>query len=214
MKHQTIVYFSRINTYLYIYIYIKSCPVSLVSLIKEAKKRTVYIFSFEFFQPKFKANFIFVSLVISQMLMYDDEWKPTKTYWNLLKQVDKKKKKTTMTSSEISTSDHFYFGIFLALLSSLFIGSSFILKKKGLIKLMQTDGTLRAGWFSRKQNKNSFAIFNWTILGSGGFGYLWEIQWWAGLMTMAFGELCNFAAYGFAPASVVTPLGALSVLVR
>jgi len=50
-----------------------------------------------------------------------------------------------MTSSEISTSDHFYFGIFLALLSSLFIGSSFILKKKGLIKLMQTDGTLRAG---------------------------------------------------------------------
>lgn len=54
-------------------------------------------------------------------------------------------KKTTMTSSEISTFDHFYFGIFLALLSSLFIGSSFILKKKGLIKLMQTDGTLRAG---------------------------------------------------------------------
>jgi len=31
---------------------------------------------------------------------------------------------------------------------------------------------------------------------------------------MAMGELCNFAAYGFAPASVVTRLGALSVLVR
>ena len=31
---------------------------------------------------------------------------------------------------------------------------------------------------------------------------------------MALGEVCNFAAYGFAPASVVTPLGALSVLVR
>jgi len=31
---------------------------------------------------------------------------------------------------------------------------------------------------------------------------------------MGIGELCNFAAYGFAPASVVTPLGALSVLVR
>jgi drug/metabolite transporter (DMT)-like permease len=31
---------------------------------------------------------------------------------------------------------------------------------------------------------------------------------------MGLGELCNFAAYGFAPASVVTPLGALSVLVR
>jgi hypothetical protein len=31
---------------------------------------------------------------------------------------------------------------------------------------------------------------------------------------MAIGELCNFAAYGFAPASVVTPLGALSILFR
>lgn len=48
----------------------------------------------------------------------------------------------------------------------------------------------------------------------GGFGYLREIQWWSGLVIMALGELCNFAAYGFAPASVVTPLGALSVLVR
>lgn len=43
---------------------------------------------------------------------------------------------------------------------------------------------------------------------------MYEIQWWAGLATMGLGELCNFTAYGFAPASVVTPLGALSVLVR
>lgn len=55
---------------------------------------------------------------------------------------------------------------------------------------------------------------NFHNLGSGGFGYLREFQWWAGLITMGLGELCNFAAYGFAPASVVTPLGALSVLVR
>lgn len=51
-------------------------------------------------------------------------------------------------------------------------------------------------------------------LGSGGYGYLREFQWWTGLATMGLGELCNFTAYGFAPASVVTPLGALSVLVR
>jgi len=60
-------------------------------------------------------------------------------------------------------------------------------------------------------------IFVWKIticIGSGGFGYLYEIQWWAGLATMGIGEVCNFAAYGFAPASVVTPLGALSILVR
>lgn len=28
------------------------------------------------------------------------------------------------------------------------------------------------------------------------------------------GEVCNFAAYMFAPATLVTPLGALSVLIR
>lgn len=30
---------------------------------------------------------------------------------------------------------------------------------------------------------------------------------------MGVGELCNFAAYGFVPATLVTPLGALSVLI-
>ncbi|CAF1238421.1 unnamed protein product [Rotaria magnacalcarata] len=102
---------------------------------------------------------------------------------------------TTISSVSLHSvnSRQFIFGISLALLSSLFIGSSFILKKKGLLNLINSNGSIRAG--------------------SGGFGYLYEIQWWAGLATMGLGELCNFAAYGFAPASVVTPLGALSVLV-
>ncbi|UJR13423.1 hypothetical protein I4U23_000438 [Adineta vaga] len=101
-----------------------------------------------------------------------------------------------ISSSTINTStntNQFRIGVCLALASSLFIGTSFILKKKGLLKLTVYNGAIRAG--------------------SGGFGYLREIQWWIGLITMGLGEVCNFAAYGFAPASVVTPLGALSVLV-
>lgn len=86
------------------------------------------------------------------------------------------------------TSRDFYVGLSLAVSSSLFIGTSFILKKKGLLKL-----SVRAG--------------------SGGFGYLKEWMWWAGLALMAVGEGANFAAYAFAPATLVTPLGALSVLV-
>lgn len=82
----------------------------------------------------------------------------------------------------------FYIGLFLAISSSLFIGSSFIIKKKGLLKL-----NIRAG--------------------SGGFGYLKEWMWWAGLLLMGVGEAANFVAYAFAPATLVTPLGALSVLV-
>ena len=50
--------------------------------------------------------------------------------------------------------------------------------------------------------------------GAGGFGYLREPIWWAGLLTMVVGEIANFAAYAFAPAILVTPLGALSIIIR
>lgn len=104
-----------------------------------------------------------------------------------------KSKSIQSESDHMRISNDFFIGVGLAVSSSLFIGSSFILKKKGLLQLTNYHGSVRAA--------------------SGGFGYLKEVQWWAGLITMGLGELCNFAAYGFAPASVVTPLGALSVLV-
>lgn len=40
-----------------------------------------------------------------------------------------------------------------------------------------------------------------------------EPIWWAGLLSMVIGELANFAAYAFAPAALVTPLGALSIII-
>uniref|UniRef100_UPI00358DFA69 magnesium transporter NIPA2-like n=1 Tax=Myxine glutinosa TaxID=7769 RepID=UPI00358DFA69 len=87
---------------------------------------------------------------------------------------------------------NFYIGLSLAVSSSLFIGGSYILKKKGLLKLAR-HGSTRAG--------------------QGGHAYLKEWLWWAGLLTMGAGEGANFAAYTFVPATLVTPLGALSVLV-
>ncbi|XP_050983995.1 magnesium transporter NIPA2 [Labeo rohita] len=86
----------------------------------------------------------------------------------------------------------FYIGLALAVSSTIFIGGSFILKKKGLLRLA---------------NKGS------TRAGQGGYAYLKEWLWWAGLISMGIGEIANFAAYAFAPATLVTPLGALSVLV-
>ena len=87
----------------------------------------------------------------------------------------------------------FYIGLALAISSSAFIGTSFIVRKKGLLRVSRTSSS-RAG--------------------SGGYAYLKEWLWWAGLITMGVGEAANFAAYGFAPAILVTPLGALSVIVR
>lgn len=54
----------------------------------------------------------------------------------------------------------FLIGVFLAILSTFFIGISFILKKVGLIRL--SNRGLRAG--------------------RGGFGYLTDWVWWLGLI--------------------------------
>ncbi|CAI4230550.1 unnamed protein product [Auanema sp. JU1783] len=99
----------------------------------------------------------------------------------------------TLTEEDKSFFTDFYIGLILAVSSSIFIGTSFIIKKKALLKLANGDISQRAS--------------------EGGFGYLKEWLWWMGVITMGVGELCNFAAYGFAPASLVTPLGALSVIV-
>ncbi|QCD88720.1 Magnesium transporter NIPA [Vigna unguiculata] len=82
-------------------------------------------------------------------------------------------------------------GLILAMSSSAFIGSSFILKKKGLKR----------------------AAARGTRAGVGGYTYLLEPLWWAGMVTMIIGEIANFVAYIYAPAVLVTPLGALSIIV-
>ena len=45
---------------------------------------------------------------------------------------------------------------------------------------------------------------------SRGIHYTKFPQWWAGFFCMGFGELGNFLAYGMAPASLVSPLGAVT----
>ncbi|XP_019414689.1 PREDICTED: probable magnesium transporter NIPA1 [Lupinus angustifolius] len=81
-------------------------------------------------------------------------------------------------------------GLIMALSSSIFIGSSFIIKKMGLRK----------------------AASNGKRAATGGHSYLYEPFWWAGMISMIVGEIANFAAYAFAPALLVTPLGALSII--
>ncbi|XVF00931.1 hypothetical protein REPUB_Repub04eG0044700 [Reevesia pubescens] len=82
-------------------------------------------------------------------------------------------------------------GVILAVASSAFIGTSFILKKKGL----------------------KHAGVSGTRAGVGGYTYLLVPLWWAGMITMIIGEVANFVAYVYAPAVLVTPLGALSIIV-
>ncbi|KAI4364340.1 hypothetical protein MLD38_020448 [Melastoma candidum] len=78
-------------------------------------------------------------------------------------------------------------GFILAVVSDAFISSSFIIMKKGLRP----------------------AGVNGPRASVGGYGYLLEPLWWIGMVTMIVGEIANFVAYIYAPAVLVTPLGAL-----
>ncbi|KAI8956555.1 DUF803-domain-containing protein [Daldinia sp. FL1419] len=82
-------------------------------------------------------------------------------------------------------------GIALAIASGCFIGVSFVLKKVGLLRA------------NEKYNE---------VAGEG-YGYLKNAYWWGGMTLMIVGELCNFAAYAFTDAILVTSLGALSVVI-
>jgi len=85
-----------------------------------------------------------------------------------------------------------YVGVALAVSSSFAIGTSFIITKKGLLD-------------AAKRSTHSSA--------TDGLAYLKNPIWWAGLSTLVLGEIANFAAYIFAPPVLVTPLGALSVII-
>ncbi|CAH7684863.1 magnesium transporter NIPA-domain-containing protein [Phakopsora pachyrhizi] len=85
-------------------------------------------------------------------------------------------------------------GIVLALISGLFIGSSFVFKKKGLL------------------NSQQKSIEKGCAAGEG-HEYLKSPMWWSGMILMILGEICNFVAYAFADAILVTPMGALSVVI-
>jgi drug/metabolite transporter (DMT)-like permease len=99
---------------------------------------------------------------------------------------------TAGASAEATKSPSFKLvGLALAIASGCFIGVSFVLKKAGLLK----------------------ANLKYHEEAGEGYGYLKNAMWWSGMTLMILGEICNFAAYLFADAILVTPLGALSVVV-
>lgn len=84
-----------------------------------------------------------------------------------------------------------FIGLSLAIASGVFIGTSFVFKKTGLLK----------------------ANVKYKEEAGEGYGYLKNAFWWTGMTLMIIGEICNFVAYSFVDAILVTPLGALSVVI-
>lgn len=89
-----------------------------------------------------------------------------------------------------------YIGLLLAISGNLLIGTSFIVTKLGL----------------NDAGRNQYGDDE-APSASDNLSYLKNPIWWAGMVIMILGEIMNFAAYTFAPPILVTPLGALSVLI-
>ncbi|KAF4637699.1 hypothetical protein G7Y89_g383 [Cudoniella acicularis] len=100
---------------------------------------------------------------------------------------------STATNPSTATRPPVYkaIGISLAFASGCFIGVSFVLKKVGLLKANE----------------------KYAEVAGEGYGYLKNAFWWTGMTLMIIGEICNFVAYAFVDAILVTPLGALSVVI-
>ncbi|XP_008327460.1 magnesium transporter NIPA1 [Cynoglossus semilaevis] len=88
-----------------------------------------------------------------------------------------------MTLSGMNSTSHPLSGVFLAVVSSFFNGSTFVLQRKGILRCRRT-----------------------------GVSYLTDGVWWSGTVAMIIGQIGNFLAYNLAPAAMVTPLGAVGVL--
>lgn len=71
---------------------------------------------------------------------------------------------------------------------------------------------------SAERMRNSFTSDRTTRPGDKDDGfedrksYLQSPYWWAGIILMILGETGNFLAYGFAPASIVSPLGVVALI--
>ncbi|KAK0240817.1 magnesium transporter NIPA-domain-containing protein [Armillaria nabsnona] len=106
---------------------------------------------------------------------------------------------TSSVSSTTSTNSNLkVVGIILAVVSGFLIGSSFVFKKKGLLR-SQAGGVAGQG-VAYLKSASIIRSFPTPL-------------WWIGMTMMILGELCNSAAYAFIEAIVVTPLGALSVVI-
>ncbi|KAJ3293352.1 hypothetical protein HDU79_000388, partial [Rhizoclosmatium sp. JEL0117] len=81
-------------------------------------------------------------------------------------------------------------GVTLAVMSGLFLGSSVVLRKRGLIEIA-ADG---------------------HNVAEGSTAYLKNRFWWAGMGLQAIGEISNFGAYALCPTVIVTPMGTLAVV--
>ena len=72
----------------------------------------------------------------------------------------------------------------------------------------EEDDTLRQSFHSADSSSTDYSDRDQ----SNDSSYLKSSYWWGGIILMTIGEAGNFLAYGFAPASIVSPLGVVALI--
>ncbi|WFD35537.1 hypothetical protein MCUN1_002393 [Malassezia cuniculi] len=102
---------------------------------------------------------------------------------------------------------HWGVGIAITVVGNTLISLALNLQKLAHIR---AQGDRGAGAESRAAPDERDALLQ--TRDEGRRSYLHSRIWWAGIALMGLGECGNFLSYGFAPASLVAPLGAVSLL--
>ena len=76
----------------------------------------------------------------------------------------------------------------------------------------KSNGQEPAVQLSRSSSISTITQSEKTHTGANTKTYLSSPYWWAGILLMTIGEAGNFLAYGFAPASIVSPLGVVALV--
>lgn len=101
----------------------------------------------------------------------------------------------------MSTTSQGFIGVVVAIIGNLLISIALNIQKlvhKSIEASLEHDSPLLPSLAQPVKGEN--------------FEYLNHRLWWLGMAIMIFGEIGNFAAYGFAPAVLVSPLGTVALV--
>ncbi|KAI8575880.1 hypothetical protein K450DRAFT_259619 [Umbelopsis ramanniana AG] len=125
----------------------------------------------------------------------------------------------SMTSLQDSPEEsHTYIGVVVSVCGNILISVALNLQKYAHNKLQEStnsisdsNGTLPYSSPHIPNDDGSFANQK-SIPEEDSTDYLKSKLWWAGISLMVIGEIGNFVAYGFAPASTIAPLGTTTLV--
>ncbi|KAG2175239.1 hypothetical protein INT44_007727 [Umbelopsis vinacea] len=121
---------------------------------------------------------------------------------------------STTSFQDSPEESHTYIGVVVSVCGNILISVALNLQKYAHNKLQETSNSNGTLPYSSPHIPNDDGFFGnqKSIPQEDNTDYLKSKLWWAGISLMVVGEIGNFVAYGFAPASTIAPLGTTTLV--